>query len=247
MNKILAIVLCAVSLVCNGAESGKPLDKVGVDVFDLESVRRGAGYFANYCLGCHGVKQIRYSRIGSDLKLSDDAKFREEIMRREFMFGDAKIHDNVRTAMSPADSEVMFGVVPPDLSLVVRARGADWVYSYLKGFYVDPKRPFGVNNAVVSNVAMPNVLWELQGSQEAVFSTEGEYPVLTELRLTRSGNLSTKEFDKVVTDLVNFLAFVSEPTKLQRLPLGKYVIFFLIVLTVILYKLKKEYWKDIDR
>lgn len=247
MNKVLALFLCAVSLATFGSESGKPLEKARVDIFDLESVRRGAGYFANYCLGCHSIKQIRYSRIGSELKISDDPKVREEAMRKEFMFGDAKIHDSVRTAMAAADSEVMFGVIPPDLSLVVRARGADWVYSYLKGFYADPSRPFGANNVVLNNVAMPNVLWELQGTQEPVFGSaaEGGAPVVADLRLIEAGNLSAKEFDKVATDLVNFLAYVGEPTKLQRLPLGKYVIVFLVFLTVILYKLKKEYWKDI--
>lgn len=246
MNKVLALFLCVASFVCNGAESGMPLEKARVDVFDLDSVRRGAGYFASYCLGCHSIKQIRYSRIGTDLKISDDPKSREELMREEFMFGDAKIHDNIRTAMASADSEVMFGVVPPDLSLVIRARGADWVYSYLKGFYIDPARPFGVNNTVVENVAMPNVLWELQGTQEPVLGTRDGNPVVVGVRLTKPGNLSSKEFDKYVNDLVNFLAYVAEPAKLERLPLGKYVIAFLIFLTVILYKLKKEYWKDVD-
>jgi ubiquinol-cytochrome c reductase cytochrome c1 subunit len=240
MNKALAIILCFFSLACGAAESAQPLENAPVDVFDLQSVRRGAGYFANYCLGCHGIKQIRYSRIGADLGLG------EEAMRWEFMFGDAKIHDNIRTAMAPADAEAAFGVVPPDLSLIVRARGADWVYSYLKGFYIDPQRPFGVNNLVVNNVAMPNVLWELQGTQEPVVETVDGVPTVVGVTLTAPGKMTPKEFDRALIDMVNFLAYVSEPAKLQRLPLGKYVIAFLLILTVILYKLKKEYWKDID-
>lgn len=239
MNKALAILLCFFALAGNAWASGKSLESADVDIFDKESVRRGANYFASYCLGCHGIKQIRYSRIGADLKL------KEGDMREEFMFGDAKIHDNIRTAMVPADSEAMFGVVPPDLSLAIRARGADWVYTYLKSFYTDSKRPFGVNNTVVENVAMPNVLWELQGTQEAVVKDVDGKPTVVGLKLVEPGKLSKKEFDHMLTDLVNFMAYVAEPTKLERLPMGKYVILFLIVLTVVLYKLKKEYWKDV--
>jgi ubiquinol-cytochrome c reductase cytochrome c1 subunit len=241
MNKVLAIFLLFFSLACVAEESAKPLEKVDVDIFDLESVRRGAGYFGNYCQGCHGIKQMRYSRIAKDLKLG------EEDMRREFMFGDAKIHDYIRTAMVPTDAEASFGIVPPDLSLVVRARGANWVYSYLKGFYVDPKTPFGVNNIVVKNVAMPNVLWELQGSQQPVIETVDGVATVVDVKQDEPGKMSPREFDAAVTDLVNFLAYVSEPSKLERLPLGKYVILFLILLTFILYKVKKEYWKDIDK
>lgn len=240
MNKALAILLCFFAMASGAAESGKPLKHVSVDIFDTESVRRGAGYFAHYCLGCHGLKQIRYSRLGRDLKLEEDT------MRHEFMFGDVKIHDYVRTAMAPSDAETAFGVVPPDLSLVVRARGADWIYGYLNGFYLDPKRPFGVNNLVVPNVAMPNVLWELQGAQEAVVNVVKGVPEVVDVRLVEPGRMSAREFDKALTDIVNFLAYVSEPSKLERLPLGKYVILFLVILTVILFRLKKEYWKNLD-
>jgi ubiquinol-cytochrome c reductase cytochrome c1 subunit len=241
MNKALAILLFLFSFVgIAAAEAGKPLKDVDEDVFDLESVRRGAGYFSHYCLGCHGVKQMRYSRIAADLELDVDT------LRKEFMFGEAKIHDYMKTAMAPADAEMAFGVVPPDLSLIVRARGADWVYSYLKGFYTDPSRPFGVNNVVVQNVAMPNVLWELQGVQVPVTRMVGGTETVVDAKRAESGKLSPLEFNRVLTDLVNFLAYVSEPAQLERLPLGKYVIAFLIFFTVVLYKLKKEYWKDVD-
>lgn len=240
MNKALVILLLVCSCVgVASAEAGKPLKKADVDIFDLESVRRGAGYFSQYCLGCHGIKQIRYSRIAKDLSLDVDT------MRREMMFGDLKIHDYAKTAMAPSDAEMTFGVVPPDLSLIVRARGADWVYSYLKGFYVDPKRPFGVNNVVAENVAMPNVLWELQGDQTPVIRNINGQETVVDTKRGEGGKLTPKEFNKVAADLVNFMAYVSEPAKLDRLPLGKYVIAFLIFLTVILYKLKKEYWKDV--
>ena len=216
------------------------LESAPVDIFDRDSVRRGAGYFAHYCLGCHGLKQIRYSRIGSDLGID------EATLRREFMFGDTKLHDYVRTAMPAKDAEAAFGVVPPDLSLIVRARGADWIYSYLKGFYVDPSRPFGVNNVLAKNVAMPNVLWDVQGSQEPIVKTVEGTPMVVGARLTAPGKQTPQEFARTVADLVNFLAYVAEPAKLQRLPLGKYVLAYLLILTVILYKLKKAYWKDIE-
>jgi ubiquinol-cytochrome c reductase cytochrome c1 subunit len=239
MRTAFGIALLLFSLAASATEPVKPLEDADVDIFDTESVRRGAGFFSNYCMGCHSVKLIRYSRIGKDLGLDEDA------MRREFMFGNVKIHDYLETAMSKSDGENAFGVAPPDLSLVVRARGADWVYSYLKGFYVDPKRPFGVNNVVSPDVAMPNVLWALQGVQEPVIKKVSGVDTVVDVRLVKKGEMSPKEFDQAVTDIVNFLAYVAEPSKLQRLPLGKYVLFFLVVLAIIMYRLKKEYWKDV--
>ena len=241
MNKALAILLLVFSFVGIAAgEAGKSLKNVDEDVFDLESVRRGAGYFSHYCLGCHGIKQMRYSRIASDLELDVDT------MRKEIMFGDHKIHDYAKTAMAPQDAEMAFGVVPPDLSLIVRARGADWVYSYLRSFYVDPKRPFGVNNVIVENVAMPNVLWEMQGDYAAVTRNINGTPTVVDTKRDGQGKLTPSEFNKMLTDLVNFMAYVSEPARLDRLPMGKWVLAFLIFFTVILYKLKKEYWKDVN-
>lgn len=239
MRTAFGIALLLFSLAAPATEAVKPLEDANVDIFDTESVRRGAGFFSNYCMGCHSVKLIRYSRIGKDLGLDEDA------MRREFMFGNVKIHDYLKTAMSKADGENAFGVAPPDLSLVVRARGADWVYNYLKGFHVDPKRPFGVNNVVSPDVAMPNVLWALQGVQEPVIKKVSGVDTVVDVRLVKKGEMSPKEFDQAVTDIVNFLAYVAEPSKLQRLPLGKYVLFFLVVLAIIMYRLKKEYWKDV--
>ena len=234
----IILVLSTFSLVCR-AESSVELEHADVDVFDQLSVIRGAGYFANYCLGCHGLKQMRYSRIGRDLKVN------ESQLRDFFLYGDAKIHETVKSAMTPANATLAFGVEPPDLSLVVRARGADWVYSYLKNFYEDPARPFGVNNAVAPNVAMPNVLWDLQGPQTAVTESVDGKPEVVGVKSTGHGKLSPREFDHAVNDIVNFLAYVGEPSALQRIPLGKYVIVFLLFLTYLFYRLKKEYWKDI--
>ncbi len=236
---LILLLLSAFALVCQ-AESAVKLEHADVDVFDELSVIRGAGYFAEYCMGCHGLKQIRYSRISKDLKIN------ETRMRDLILFGDAKIHETIKTAMSAESGQAAFGVAPPDLSLVIRSRGADWVYSYLKGFYEDPKRPFGVNNTVLPNVAMPNVLWALQGPQQAVIEQVGGKEEVVGVMPSGRGKLSEREFDHVANDLVNFLAYVAEPSKLQRVPLGKYVIAFLLFLTFLFYRLKKEYWKDID-
>jgi ubiquinol-cytochrome c reductase cytochrome c1 subunit len=239
MRTAFGTLLLLFSFAATAANPTKPLEDADVDIFDSDSVRRGAGLFANYCMGCHSVKQIRYSRIAKDLELDEDT------MRREFMFGEAKIHDYLGTAMSKEDGENAFGVAPPDLSLVARARGADWVYSYLKGFYTDPKRPFGTNNLISRDVAMPNVLWKLQGTQEPVIKSIDGADTVVDVRLVHKGEMTRQEFDQALTDIVNFLAYVAEPSKLERLPLGKYVILFLIVLAVVMNRLKKEYWKNI--
>jgi len=221
------------------AASGKSLESADIDVFDQASLRRGAALFADYCMGCHSLRQIRFSRIAKDAGMSADE------LQKTLMYGDKKPQDYVTTAYNKADAEAMFGVAPPDLSLVVRSRGADWVFTYLKGFYVDPKRPWGVNNLLVQNVAMPNPLWYLQGVQEPEKQAIGDQEEIVSLRLIESGSLSPEQFNAKLNDLVSFLAYVSEPAQQERLPLGKYVLLFLIVMTVILYKLKKEYWKDV--
>ncbi len=239
IKAFFVLFLCTASW-CSWGESSASLESADNDPFDQLSVIRGAQYFGQYCLGCHGLKQIRYSRLGKDLKINESG------MREVLLFGDAKIHDPIQTAMDPAAATTIFGVAPPDLSLVVRSRGADWVYSYLKGFYEDAKRPFGVNNTLVPNVAMPNVLWELQGSQAPEIEHHEGQDLVVGVRRMSHGTLSERQFDQVVNDLVNFLAYVGEPSILQRVPLGKYVIAFLLLLTLIFHKLKKEYWKDID-
>lgn len=240
MKQAFAILLLSAASLGARAESGVGLEHADVDVFDQLSVIRGAGHFANYCLGCHGLKQIRYSRIAKDLHVSEDK------LREFFLHGDAKIHEPVHTAMRAEDAKLAFGVEPPDLSLIVRARGADWVYSYLKGFYEDSGRPFGVNNLVAPNVAMPNPLWQLQGPQAPEMGrVDGKLEVVG-VKRTGPGAMSPREFDRALNDLVSFLAYVGEPSALQRIPLGKYVIAFMLLLTYIFYRLKKEYWKDID-
>jgi ubiquinol-cytochrome c reductase cytochrome c1 subunit len=157
----------------------------------------------------------------------------------------ASIYDKMFTAMNKHDAEKWFGIQPPDLSLISRSRGKDWLYSYLKGFYVDKSKPLGINNTIFPDVGMPNVLWQLQGQQEAkVRIVEGKR-IVEGLELVKPGTLSEKEFDVLVTDLVNFLAYVGEPMQLERISLGKYVLLYLLMFLVIAYMLKKEYWKDV--
>lgn len=204
MIAFLALILLVFSTTGQTSESAG-LSHVKLDVFDLAAVRRGAAVYANYCSGCHSLSQMRYSRIQKDLDLP------EKSMRNEFMLGDVKIHDTLKSALSPVDGESMFGVAPPDLSLIARSRGVDWVYTYLKGFYADPSRPLGVNNIVAENIAMPNVFWGLQGIQEPVRTPVQGDSVVTGLKLVKPGSQSVTAFDQTVRDLVTFLAYVAKP------------------------------------
>ena len=151
--------------------------------------------------------------------------------------------------MNPKDAKHWFGTPPPDLSVETRARGVDWIYTYLKSFYKDPSRPWGVNNAVFKDVAMPHVLWELQGLQEPIYddedNTDSAHHEIKGFKLIEKGKLDAEQFDNTVRDIVNFLAYVGEPTKLQRLSLGRWVLAFLVIYFVVMFLLKKEYWKDV--
>lgn len=240
MKTFIALLFAALSFAAQ-AESGMPLEKADVDVFELESVRRGAGYFVDYCMSCHSIKHLRYSRLGRDLKMP------EADLKKDVMPDGGKVHESLLSAFVPEDAVKWFGVAPPDLSLVARARGADWLYSYLKGFYLDPSpsRPTGVNNVYFKDVAMPNVFWALQGLQKPIYTTKDGNQVIERLENLGGGKMSPEEFDQAMLDLVNFLVYASEPAQYDRLRLGKYVLFGLLILAVILFKLKKEYWKDI--
>jgi ubiquinol-cytochrome c reductase cytochrome c1 subunit len=216
------------------------LQEADVDLTDNESLQRGAKHFVTYCLGCHSIKHIRYLRMAIDFGV-DNKKVLQDIAPEG-----AGIYDKLYTAMNAHDAEKWFGIQPPDLSLIARSRTPDWIYSYLKGFYIDPaKPPLGVNNIVFKDVGMPNVFWQLQGQQEAVFKTVDGQKVIDRLVLREPGKLSEQEFDRLANDLVNFLVYVGEPVKLERERMGKYVLFFLFMFLAIAYLLKKEYWKDV--
>jgi ubiquinol-cytochrome c reductase cytochrome c1 subunit len=187
---------------------------------------------------------MRYSRISRDLEIPEDD------VANTMLFTGAKIGDAMNIALDQEDAKQWFGVAPPDLSVVSRSRGVDWIYTYLRSFYRDESRPWGVNNAVFKDVAMPHVLWELQGLQEATTGTikskEGvEHTVITGFTLVEKGKMSPEVFDNAVRDIVNFLAYVGEPTKTQRLSVGRWVLGFLVMYFVIMFLLKKEYWKDV--
>ena len=238
MKKLLSLFLLVLS-VNVFASGGVELQDADVDLTDKISLQRGAKHFVTYCLGCHSAKQIRYLRIANDLGLD------EKHVLTDIAPEGAGIYDQLHSAMNKHDAEKWFGTQPPDLSLIARSRGADWLYSYLKGFYVDKNRPFGVNNAIFEDVGMPNPLWQLQGEQKPVFAIDGDRRVLEKLASVGNGAQSPEEFDKTVNDLVNFLVYVGEPVQLERQQMGKYVIFYLLIFLVIAYLLKKEYWKDV--
>jgi ubiquinol-cytochrome c reductase cytochrome c1 subunit len=239
MKNLMTLILLLTLSFGVAASEAIELQEADIDLSDNESLQRGAQHFVTYCLGCHSAKHMRYLRFALDAEV-DQKKVLKDIAPEG-----ASIYDQIHSAMNKHDAEKWFGVQPPDLSLIARSRGADWLYSYLKSYYTDGSRPFGVNNLVYEDTAMPNPLWQLQGEQHAEVrkTIYGEY---TKLVLEETGKLSEKEFDVFVNDLVNFLVYVGEPVKLERERIGKYVIIFLLMFLVIAYLLKKEYWKDVD-
>ena len=214
------------------------LQKAETNLYDKASLQRGAGIFMNYCAGCHSLQYVRYSTMARDFGMVDDkGAVLEGVIKSQLNFVSDKSNDNILSSMSKVDSAKWFGIPPPDLSLVARSRGPDWLYTYLKGFYIDAARPWGVNNQAFPNVGMPHVLLELQGTQ--VLNAEGH------LELLKPGLLSAAEYDQAVRDLVNFLDYVGEPAKIQRERLGVWVLLFLMIFLVFAALLKREYWKDI--
>jgi len=207
------------------------LSKAPVDLTDNLSLQRGAKIFTNYCLNCHSAKYMRYSNL-QDIGLS------AETIKNDLLFTGNKIGDTMSVNMSMKDSKKWFGAAPPDLSVVARSRGADWIYSYMRGFYRDPTRPMGWNNTVYVNSAMPHILWELEG--EKILN-----PNTKKLEKFSSGKLNAKEYDATIADLTNYLVYMSEPDQLKRKKMGYYVIGFLLLLLFLTIKLKKEYWRDI--
>ena len=219
------------------AEGESGLLKSGADVRDQASLQRGARLFFNYCVGCHSLKYVRYSRIAEDLGLSE-----QEVMQN-LNFTGAKFDDPVVSHMPAESATKWFGKDPPDLSLEVSAKSADWVYTYLNSFYLDPHSPIGWNNTALPNAAMPFPLWELQGMQTAV-NKPGTDEV-EKLELNKPGKLTPAQFQQATRDLTSFLEYASEPAALQRHHYGIWVLLFLAFFTLLAAMLKKEYWKDV--
>ena len=246
MKKIIIVLaLLALPGLSIAAGAAGPLAaKAPIDLHDKASLQRGAKLFVNYCMGCHSLDYQRYNRMGRDIGLTD------EQVKDNLIFTGAKVGDTMKNAMPKADAKRWFGVTPPDLTVIARSRGVDYLYNYLQTFYLDPTRPFGVNNAVFPNAGMPHVLWELQGMQKPVYAVHKdaagtEVKVLKGFELVQPGSMSPPEYKEATADLTNFLAYVGEPIKLERQRIGIWVLLFLALATVVFYLLKKEYWKDV--
>jgi ubiquinol-cytochrome c reductase cytochrome c1 subunit len=215
------------------AGGGGDLEPAGINVNDMASLQRGAKMFVNYCLSCHEASYMRYKRLSEDLQLS------EEMVMDNMVFSDAKIGELMTIAMDPEDSARWFGKTPPDLTLIARARGADWLYGFLRSFYQDESGRW--NNLLLPNAAMPHVMWSLQGIQTLAHGEDGE----SHLELMQPGELSPEEYDGLMRDLVAYLDYMSEPAKLKRKNIGIWVILFLAIFTLFAYLLKVEYWRDV--
>ncbi len=239
MKKLIIAMLFALPGAVMAAGGGVHLEHADIDLSDKASLQRGAKLFTNYCLSCHSAAYQRYNRMGRDIGLSDDE------VKDNLMFAADKVGETMTIAMPAEGAKKWFGNPPPDLSVIARARGVDWIYTYLKTFYIDESRPFGVNNAVFADVGMPHVLWELEGMKKAIKKTEGEKTVITGYELVTPGSMTEVEYDQAARDLTNFLAYTGEPVKLERQRLGIWVLLFLVILFVVSYALKKEYWKDV--
>lgn len=246
MFALSASLLMSETVVASGDHV--ELESAKVDIHNKPSLQRGAKYFVNYCMGCHSLNYSRYNRIAADLDLTPEQVSKNLIFTRNADGEQEGVGSLMKNGISQKDSAEWFGAPPPDLSLVGRSRGSDWIYSYLKAFYVDPSRPMGVNNTVFPNVGMPHVLWELQGWQERHCTKEGEGEHAVEhctLKQVKPGSMSPPEYDQVVRDITNFLTYVAEPAKLHRINYGVFVLLFLGVFAILAYFLKKEYWKDV--
>jgi ubiquinol-cytochrome c reductase cytochrome c1 subunit len=241
--KRAAATLLFAPAVAMAAGAALHLDKAPVST-DPAALQHGAKLFVNYCMNCHSASYVRYNQL-QNIGLSEQA------IRDNLMFTGEKVGDLMTISMRAKEAKQWFGVTPPDLSVIARARasadgsGADWLYTYLRQFYRDEARPTGWNNVIFANVGMPHALWELQGVQKAVVTQNADGTTHTALELVRPGKLPVEEYDKAVADLVSFLVWMGEPVAEKRKTIGTWVLIFLAGLFVLSYALKKSYWKDI--
>ena len=243
-RSLLAIVALSWPLALSASTNGYPLEDADTDVSNLASLQRGARNYVNYCLGCHSAKYMRYSQVAEDLALTENE------LQENLMFTGTRVYDPMLSSMPAEQARIWFGNAPPDLSLIARSRGVDYVYTYLKSFYDDPSRPTGANNAVLPQTAMPDVLAGLQGRQKPRYESKPDadgklVQHLASLEPVAPGEMTAVDFDGFVRDTVTFLEYVSEPAKSQRRSLGVWVILYLLMFTAFTYFLKKEYWKDV--
>ena len=258
-SALVVCLMCGSFAAFSASESSYPMEAIETDLENLPSLQNGMRMYMNYCIGCHTLGYQRYERTADDLGIP------HEVALENLIFTDQKIGGLMTNAMAKEQAKNWFGAAPPDLTMITRYKSPEYVYNYLKTFYVDDTRPFGVNNMVFENVGMPNVLVDLQGIQRTdclpvpkKAANGGEMrdlpdpgKAITEdkcdqLRLEEgSGAYSAKEFDAAVYDLTNFLYYVGEPSRLERHRVGIYVLLFLVVLGCFTYLLNREYWKDV--
>ncbi len=248
LGRLAAIATLFFAVEGFASGGGVELAPAGIDPGNISSLQRGAANFMNYCSGCHSAQYVRFNTIGKYLELS------EEQLVDNLMFNADKTFETIKAAMPADDAARWYGTAPPDLSLMARAKGADHIYNFLKGFHRDPDSPTGVDNIVLPGTSMPHVLWEKQGYQKAVFSehsdtaADGTVTINHEFdgfeQLT-TGSLDAEGYDEFVRDTVNFLAYIAEPIRSERRKLGVWVLMFLVVFWIISSMLKKQIWKDV--
>lgn len=233
----LLLIICSVAKA-----SQRPLYPVLTDVNNKASLQRGAKFYINYCAGCHSLRYVRYQQLAMDLNIVDEkGKVLETIVKENLIFNDAKLSHIIKVAMPAESAKKWFGVTPPDLSLVAKAKGADWIYTYLRSFYKDPTRRWGTNNLLVPGVAMPNVLIHLQGIQIPVYKRLNGSAQLTidHLVLIEKGQYTPRQLNDELTDLVNFLVYISEPTVKVRKQLGWWVLTYLAIMLGLVFYLRR--------
>jgi len=239
MKKAL-LILCLFGLSGAAlAESGPTLYPVRINLQNKASLQRGARIFVNYCVSCHSASYMRYNRMGKDLGIP------LSIVKKDMMFAGAKPFDHLKAAMTEKDAKKWFGVAPPDLTLEARLRGPSWLYSYLLSFYRDKDTASGWNNLVFPHVAMPDVLYGMQGVEVPVYKTVNGKQKFDHFLIVKSGSMTPAQYREAMHDLVNFMVYMGEPAKLERYDVGIYVMIFLVVFAIIAYLLKREYWKDV--
>ena len=241
---LMALGACLFASQAMAAGGAVHLEPAEIDPDNVSSLQRGARNFMNYCSGCHSAQYVRFNTIGKSLGLS------EEQLVDNLMFNAAKTFETIKSSMPPADAARWYGTAPPDMSLMARAKGADYVYNFLKGFYVSPESPTGVDNLVLAGTSMPHVLWELQGFQAAHFehheNDDGSVTTTFEgFEQLSPGDMDAEDYDEFVRDTVNFLVYIAEPIRSDRRKLGVWVIMFLIFFFVLSVQLKKQIWKDV--
>ncbi|AXR05458.1 cytochrome c1 [Salinimonas sediminis] len=243
MRALVLLLSLWMPAIATAASGSFTLDHAPIDLTDKASLQRGAQVFMNYCSGCHSMQYQRYSRTFEDLGIP------EELGSENLQFNGDKPTDYMKRAMPETSAATWFGAAPPDLTLVARVRGADWLYTYLRTFYVDESRPFGVNNKVFPDVGMPHALQPLQGtpreSYEEVMVDGETVKRYVGIQSDGDGALSPDEYDQAVADLVNFLEYTGEPFRLESEKIGKWVLVFIIVLFVFVFLLKKDYWREV--